>query len=76
MAIILAALPAAAKAVQAEYEFIYDVPAIHCDIGNIFFGWIWNPTQTLSFPLAAAIPLVVGRATSWWSILSDSRRDF
>lgn len=32
-------LTAAAKAVQAEYEFIYDVPAIHCDIGNIFFGW-------------------------------------
>ena len=32
-------LTAAAKAIQAEYEFIYDVPSIHCDIGNIFFGW-------------------------------------
>ncbi len=32
-------LTAAAKAVQAEYEFIYDVPSIHCDIGNIYFGW-------------------------------------
>ncbi len=32
-------LTAAAKAVQAEYEFIYDVPAVHCDIGNIYFGW-------------------------------------
>lgn len=32
-------LTAAAKAVQEKYEFIYDVPAIHCDIGNIFFGW-------------------------------------
>ena len=32
-------LTAAAKEVQAEYEFIYDVPAIHCDIGNIYFGW-------------------------------------
>ncbi len=32
-------LTASAKAVQANYEFIYDVPAIHCDIGNIFFGW-------------------------------------
>ena len=32
-------LTAAAKAIQAEYEFIYDVPSIHCDIGNIYFGW-------------------------------------
>jgi hypothetical protein len=29
----------AALAVQANYEQIYDDPSIHCDIGNIFFGW-------------------------------------
>ncbi len=29
----------AGLAAQAEYEQIYDDPSIHCDIGNIFFGW-------------------------------------
>lgn len=32
-------LTAAGQAVQDAYEQIYDDPAIHCDIGNIFFGW-------------------------------------
>lgn len=30
----------AGLAAQASYEQIYDDPSIHCDIGNIFFGWI------------------------------------
>lgn len=33
------ALTAAGQAVQDAYEQIYDDPGIHCDIGNIFFGW-------------------------------------
>lgn len=32
-------LTAAGQAVQDAYEQIYDDPGIHCDIGNIFFGW-------------------------------------
>ena len=33
------ALTAAGQAAQDAYEQIYDDPGIHCDIGNIFFGW-------------------------------------
>lgn len=32
-------LTEAALATQAKYEQIYDDPSVHCDIGNIFFGW-------------------------------------
>lgn len=33
------ALTDAGLAAQNAYEQIYDDPGIHCDIGNIFFGW-------------------------------------
>lgn len=33
------ALTVAGQAAQDAYEQIYDDPSIHCDIGNIFFGW-------------------------------------
>jgi hypothetical protein len=32
-------LTAAGQAAQNDYVQIYDDPGIHCDIGNIFFGW-------------------------------------